>query len=199
IVNFDLHSAGEVNFGEADVSVFVALDVLKPGHFFRVELLDQSFGEHRDPVLMSERATLDDGPFDYVADFGEGDRLLTKFLSDYREGGSGGFADAKREVARLSSHRNDDVPALCRLRVFDQVSHKLNAGVACGLITKSRDVTGERQIVVDGLWDVYNADLAARAFGYITRRERGVVTANGHQMRDSERPERADYGVDGCF
>ena len=163
-LHLGLHLAREVDLGEADVAVLVALDVLQLGQLGRVELLDQPLGQHGDAEVPAHRAALDDRALDDVADVGEGDvSRLRELLADDGERRARGLADAEREVAGLAAHRDDDVPAPGRARVLHQVAHELDADVARGLEAEGRHVRRQRQVVVDRLRHVDAADRAGRA------------------------------------
>src|SRR5262249_54038243 len=85
-LELDLDLARQINFGEADVAVFIALHVLQIGQFVRIELVNQPFGQHGDAVKAIFRAAFDDRAFDDVAEFGERNDLLAKFFADDRQG-----------------------------------------------------------------------------------------------------------------
>src|SRR6185369_12833280 len=83
-LDLDLDAAREVDLGEADVAVVVALDVLKALELFGAELLDEPLGEHGDAMIVAHGAALDDRALDDVADLGEGDVLARELLADER-------------------------------------------------------------------------------------------------------------------
>ena len=116
------------------------------------------------------------------------------FLGDDRQRGAGRLADAEREVARLASHRDDDVPAPRGPGVLHQVSHELDADVPGGLETERGHVRRQRQVVVDRLRHVHAADGAGRVLADVARRERRVVAANRDEVCDARLLQRLDHG-----
>ena len=156
----------EVDLGDADVTVLVELDVAGDGlELVFGEVLDQALGEHGDAVGASVREALDDRADEDVGNFVERDGLAPEFLGDDRERRARGLADAERQVARLSAHRDDEVPARGGLRVGQQVLHDAGADVARGLVAEGRDALGQVEIVVDGLRHVNDAERALRVLG----------------------------------
>ena len=67
-LHLGLDLARQVDLGEADVAVLVALDILQLGQLRGIELLDQALGQHRDAEVPAHRAPLDDRALDDVAD-----------------------------------------------------------------------------------------------------------------------------------
>ena len=116
-----------------------------------------------------------------------------EFLGDQCDGRAGRLADAEREVPGLAAHGDDDVPAPRGLRVLHQVADQLHADVARGLEAERGHVRRQRQVVVDRLRDVRAADGAARTLADVARRERRVVAADRHQVRDAEPAQRLDH------
>src|SRR5581483_1709714 len=188
-----LDLARQIDFGEADVAMFVALDVFEFGQLLLVEFFDQPFGQDRDAVMKSVGAPLDDRAFDDVTDLREGHGLLLELLADERERGAGGLADAERQVAGLPAHRDDDEPAFGRARVLDQVAHQFDADVPRRLVAEGRDVAGQWQVIINRLRHVNRADRAAGFLRHRPRRERRVIAADRHQVGDAERVQRIEY------
>src|SRR5262245_22442666 len=186
----DFDFARQVDLGKTDVSMVIDFDVHELFHIGRIELFNEALGEDRNTVMTMHGATLDDRSFDDVADAGERNCLLLDVFTDQGQRRSRGFTDAQREMSGLTTHGDDDIPAMCCARVFHKVLHQLDADVASGLKPESRDMRRQRQIIINRLWDV-NGEYA-RMGGDRTRRERRIVAANGHQMCYSQSIERLD-------
>ena len=97
-------------------------------------------------------------------------------------------------MARLAPHRDDDVPAARGPGVFHQVSDQLDADVPRGLEAERGHVRRQRQVVVDRLRHVHAADGAGRVLADVARRERRIVAANRHEVRDARLLQRLDHG-----
>ena len=165
-LNASLDDGTELDLGEANVVVLVALDVAGDGlELVLGEVLDQALGEHGDAVGAAVREALDDGAGEDVDDLVERDGLSAELLGNDRERRARGLADAEREVAGLSAHRDDEVPARRGLRVGQQILHDAGADVARRLVAEGRDALGQVEIVVDRLRDVDDAERALRVLG----------------------------------
>ena len=70
--------------------------------------------------------------------------------------------------------------------------HDLDADVARGLEAERVDVGGKVEVVVDRLRHVHDVDAAAGLLLELHRRERGVVAADGDELRDVEAQQRDD-------
>ena len=155
------------------------------------------FGQHGHAEVPSHGLPLDDRPFDDVADGGEGDVAGGELLGDHGQRRAGRLADAERQVSRLASHGHHHVPAPGGPRVLHEVAHQLDARVAGGLEAEGRHVRRQGQVVVDRLRDVHAADGALRVLADGARRERGVVAADRHQVRDARLLQRLDHRARG--
>src|SRR5439155_7421 len=80
---------------------------------------------------------------------------------DDRERGGGRLADAQGEEAGGPAHADDEVPARRGAGVLGQVADDGHAQVPGRLEAERRRGAGQRQVVVDGLGDVGDADRAA--------------------------------------
>jgi hypothetical protein len=149
-LHFNFDFARKIDFGKANVAVLVALNVLQFGQFFGVEFFDKPFGKDRNAVSMAHRAALDYRAFDNVAYIGERNGAALKLFRDDRHSRARRFAYAEGEVSGLASHRHDYVPSPRRTRVFHEVTHHLDADVPRGLKTEGWNLTGQRQIIIDG-------------------------------------------------
>src|SRR5678815_5546396 len=89
-------------------------------------------------------------------------RRRFEFLTNESQRGSGCFANAECEMARLPAHRNNDVPTAGRTRIFHQALNKFHSDMTRRLKSKSRNVLREWQIVIDGLGNVNGANLSIR-------------------------------------
>ena len=115
-----------------------------------------------------------------------GERPVRELLGDDRERGGGGLADAQRQVPGRPAHADDQVPAAGGAGVLGQVADDGHAEVAGRLEAEGRRRAGQRQVVVDGLGDVGDADRAAGPLVDLAGGEGGVVAADGDQGRDAE-------------
>ena len=156
----------EIDFGEPHVSVLVALDVLQPGELGRIELVDETLGQHRDAEVAPHRPPLDDRAFDDVADAWQTARSATAHSSATRVSVAPAALPmpsarwpALRPIATTTYQRRVD------LRVFHQVSDQLDSDVPGGLEAERGHVRRQRQVVVDRLRHVDAADGAGRVFG----------------------------------
>ena len=195
--DFDFDLAREINFGEADVAVFVALYVLQVGEFVGVELVNHAFGQHGNAVKAAFGAALDDRTFDDVAEVRERNDVAAELFADNRQRSARRFADAEREMSGLASHRHDDVPTLGGARVFHQVLHEFGADVPRRLKAKRRNMRRQRQIVINGFRHVYRMNVGFRR--YRARRKRRVVAADCDEVRDAYAFEGFDDGGHGFF
>ena len=185
-----LQDLADVDLGDADVPVLVALDLLESRELLRIEAEDEPLGEHGDAVAPPVGEALDDGADERVDDRLEPDLLRRELLGDERQRRARRLADAEREVAGLPAHRDDEVPARGRLGVDHQVLDDLDADVARRLEAEGVDVRGKVEVVVDRLRHVDDVDPAARPLLELHRREGGVVAADGDELRDVEAEER---------
>ena len=115
---------------------------------------------YRHAVAPSVAQALDDGADQRVHDLFEANRRLWEFLGDERQRRAGGFAHADREMARLPSHRDDEVPPRRRLGVYHEVLDDFDTVVSRRLVPERIDVGWEVEVVVDRLRDVHDADAA---------------------------------------
>jgi 6-phosphofructokinase len=68
-------------------------------------------------------------------------------------------------MAGVAAHQHDDVPATGGTRVLEQGREDSGGRGAGALEAESRDAGWQRQIIVDGLWDVHHAKALARRLG----------------------------------
>src|SRR5438105_730345 len=71
-LHFHLDLARQVHLGKPDVSVFVTFHVLQLGQLRGIQLFDESLRYDHHAMVLSQRTSLDDRPFDNVAHRGEG-------------------------------------------------------------------------------------------------------------------------------
>ena len=87
--------------------------------------------------------------------------IEAEFFGDDGEGGGGGFADAEREMSGGAAHADDEIPARGGAGIFREVAHGADAVMPGGLEAERRRRAGQRQIVVNGLGHVGDADVIA--------------------------------------
>ena len=83
----------------------------------------------------------------------------------------GGLADAEREVAGFSPHRDDEVPARRGLRVDHQVLHDLDADVPRGLVAERAMSCGRSKSLSIVFGTCTTRELAPRGLGQAMRAE----------------------------
>ena len=175
-----------VNLGEPDVSVCVALDLRNASKNLRVETEDESLGDDRNPVAPSLRQSLDDGTGERVDDRLEAYPRRREFFPDQGQRCAGGLADAEGQVPCGPPHRNDKVPARRRLCVDHQVLDDFHAVVPRGLEAEGVDIRRQVEIVVDRLGDMDDLQPAGRRLLELHRRIGGVITADRNQTGNVE-------------
>ena len=67
-LHFGLQDLADVDFGESDVAVRVALDVVQLGEILGIEIEHEPFGNDRDAVAAAVAQTLEDGADERVDD-----------------------------------------------------------------------------------------------------------------------------------
>ena len=135
-----LEDLADVDLGDADVAVRVALDVLELGEVLRVDALDDALGDHRDAVARGRRLRrLMMAPTSVSTMVLRRIGLAAELLGDERQRRARGLADAERQVAGLAAHRDDEVPARGGVGVDHQVLDDLDADVARGLEAEGVD------------------------------------------------------------
>src|SRR5690606_37533803 len=135
-----------------------------------------------DTVALAGEPALENGTFDNAGDIVQRELRLFELLRNDRDGSAGGLADAKGEVAGLAPHDDDDEPAVCGAGVLHDREHDVGAGVAGGLIAESGHAGGEGEVVVDGLWDMGDANTAGGLAGDGGGAEGRVVAADGDEV-----------------
>ena len=158
----------------------------------RVEPEHDALRDDGHAVPAPRRQALDDRADQRVDDRLERDVPAAELLGDERQRRAGGLADAEREVARLPTHGDHEVPARRRLRVHHQVLDDLDTDVTRGLEAERVDVRRQIEIVVDRLRHVHDADAPGRLLLELHRGERGVVAADRDQLRHVEAQQRDD-------
>ena len=92
-------------------------------------------------------------------------------------------------MAGMAAHHGDEEPLLRGGGVLHQVPHQVLAEVDRGHETEGRDVVRQRQVVVDGLGDVGDGELARERRRDLRAGEGGVVPADGDQVGDLQPAE----------
>ena len=188
-----LHTSPKLDLVEPKVSVLVALRRRKLGDVLGRDDLGQPLRENGDSVRPPAGESLDDRSGERVHDRLQRDDLASELLGDERERRAGGLADAEREMAGLSSHGHDEVPAPRGLRVHHQVVHDLDPDRARGLVPERPDVGGQVEIVVDRLRHVNDAQPAPGGARELVRGEGGVVAADRQEHADPEAIEGLEH------
>ena len=187
-----LENFADVDLGDPDVAVCIALDVLKLGEVLGVEVEDQALGDDRDAVASAVTEALEDGADQRVDDCPQLDLASGEFLGDEGERRAGGLAHPEGQVPGLAAHRDHEVPARRGLGVDHQVLHDLDAVVTRGLEAEGVDVRRQVEVVVDRLRHVRDVDPAARLLFELHRGEGRVVAADGDEHRDVQSQQRDD-------
>jgi hypothetical protein len=181
-----LHHAAEGHLRQADVAVLVARRVLQPLEVARLEPPAEALGEYGHAVGPSHGEPLHDGALDDARDRREADVPLGELLGDERQGGARRLRRAEGQVAGAAAHHHDQVPAARGARVLHQPRDDARRILPRRLEAEGRDALGQRQVVVDGLRYVGDADAASGLLRHAPGRESGVVAADRHQVVDAE-------------
>ena len=121
---------------------------------------DEPFSDDGHAVAPPVAQSLHDRADQRVDDGLEADVAAGELLRNERQRGTGGLADAEREVTRLPAHRDDEVPARRRFRVDHQVLDDLDAEMARRLEAERVDVRRQVEVVVDRLRHMHDANAA---------------------------------------
>ena len=173
------------------MTVRVALGVRQALHVLRGDVEGHALGDHRHAVAAAVGQPLEDRPDQRVDDRLQPDRRR-KLLGNERRRRARGLADAEGQVTSLPAHRNHEVPPRCRLGVDHQVLDDVHAVVASRLEPERVDVGWQVEIVVDRLRHVDDANPPRGARLELHRRERRVVAADRHELRDVQPQQRVD-------
>ena len=198
-----LDHPAEFDFAQAEVAVRVALDVAvlpEPvlgaqcaEQAFLTDRLEQPLGQDGNSVFLASYLVLEDRTDHHVRNGVESDLLTAELFGDDGNRRRRGLADAQGEMPRRSTHTNNDVPPTGGPGIGEQGARRKHAEVAGGLEAEGGCPLGERQVVVDGLGDVGDAERGDAVFqvgagadplGDLTGRKGGIVAANGHQGVD---------------
>src|SRR6266508_5740362 len=95
-------------------------------------------------------------------------------------------------MARGASHHDDEIPALGGARILHQVVNNLETVLARRFKTKGRCFTGQRKVVIDGFWNMTDANLTLGSLRDLTRGIHGIVAADRHQKSHCESFQRGD-------
>ena len=196
LLQADLHLvldlAAEVDLGDADVALRVAVHVLQLGHLARAESLDERLGQQHHAMRLPHRAALDDAALDDVAQCRRARSVsAVKLFRDDGAGRAHRLADAEREVSGRPSHGHAEIPAPGRPRVLHQALDDADADVTGRLVAQRGERQGHPQVVVDALRHLHDLD---RARGPLERDRASheVVAADADQRLDAQLAERSD-------
>src|SRR6266550_1467476 len=178
------------------MAVGISLDVFQLREVLCAQAQNQSFGDYRNTVR-----TVVAEPLDRCASEGIDDRLefhgtIGEFFRNKSESCSGCFSDSKGEMARLSTHRDDEVPSRRRFCVGHQVLDDLYPVVTRSLVSESIDVSGKIEIIVNRFRNVDDADATGRLRFELHGRVSSVVAAYCYELRDVEMEKRSDRGLE---
>ena len=187
-----LENLAEVHLGDADMAVLVPLDVGELLQIAGIQLQHQPFGHDRDTVAPPLAPALDHRAGERVDDGLQPHALLGKRFRYQGQRGPRRLADAEREVPCLAAHGDQKVPAGGGLGVDHEVLDDLDAVVAGGLEAERLDVRRQVEIVVYGLRHVHDAQPARTDTLQLHGGERGVVAADGDELRDVQPQQRGD-------
>ena len=164
------------------------------GQLLRIELLDQPLGQHGDAEVRPIARRLMIAPSTMSQMSAKATVPVGELLGDDGQRGAGGLADAEREVAGLAAHatttyqRRVDRASSIRLRTSStptwRAVWKPKVGTCGG--------SGRSLSIVLGTWTlrIVPCDRSLT----VARRQRRVVAADGHQVRDAGLLQRLDDG-----
>lgn len=150
------------------------------------DALDEPLGQDDDAVPRLFGLGLDDGADDAIAQVVERDLGAAKLFGDDGERGGGSLADAQGQVPRGPAHADGQVPARRGTGVLGQVANDVHSFLAGGFEAEGWRRTGQRQVVVDGLGNVGDADAPLGPAIDLAAGKGGVVAADGDQGVDVE-------------
>ena len=101
-------------------------------------------------------------------------------------------------MASFAAHRFHEIPAVGGSRVFHQVEDESSPQVARRLEAERGGVSGQRNVVVDGLGDMCDSKGAASCPCDLIGRERRIVAAYGHQVVYSQVLQRLRCAAANC-
>ena len=149
--------------------------------------MEDTFGHHDGAVRDTQEFALDNGGNRQADNLLQADLGLVEHLRDDGHRAVRALADTQGEVAGAAAHSADDEPVTAGAGILVNGAGQVGAFVLGGIETEGRGVSGQRQVVVDGLGNVDVLDgilLGLEELGDAVGRGSGIVTADGNQQLD---------------
>ena len=184
----------KIKFGQANVPMFISLDVSEGFQFGRINGQAHPLGDHSNTVPAAKTPPLDDGARQHIRHFLERDLVPVELLRNDGDRRPRRLSDAKREMPCLPSHRNNEVPAARRLGIDHQILHDAHTNTSRRFIAERIDVCRQVEIVVNRLRHMRHANARGGRCN-TSHRERRVIAAYCQQHGHAERLQRLNHAA----